>query len=441
MRYKISRDTVMTPQLLAKYINLHKKDVSKRNRVLQDAYENKYKIFEAPRKADYKPDVRISANFAKYLTDTFVGFFCGVPIKINSDDSNIDEYLGRLSLYNDEDNHNLELAKGADIHGDYHELLYVDEDAEICYTEVSPLQSFFLVDDSILERPLFFIRYYKDSNKIERGSWSDAKEVQYFTKSPSIKWDDDPVPHGFDGVPAVEYRANAESMGLYESVLSQIDAYNKALSEKANDVDYFADAYMKILGPRVDEKTIPEIRRNRIINFSGNGGDTKIDVDFLQKPEADDTQENLLDRLEKLIFATSMIANISDENFAGQASGVALKYKLLAMQNLATFKALKFQSAMNRRYKLIFSNPLSGMRGDDWVKIDYHFTMNYPANLGDEAETAKNLEGITSKETQLKTLSVVDDPKAELEKIKAENEESASQMFGNLGGTGDGDEA
>ena len=35
MRYKISRDTVMTPQLLAKYINLHKKDVSKRNRVLQ----------------------------------------------------------------------------------------------------------------------------------------------------------------------------------------------------------------------------------------------------------------------------------------------------------------------------------------------------------------------------------------------------------------------
>ena len=59
MRYKISRDTVMTPQLLAKYINLHKKDVSKRNRVLQDAYENKYKIFGAPKKEDYKKDVRI----------------------------------------------------------------------------------------------------------------------------------------------------------------------------------------------------------------------------------------------------------------------------------------------------------------------------------------------------------------------------------------------
>ncbi len=119
---------------------------------------------------------------AKYLTDTFVGFFCGVPIKINSDDSNIDEYLGRLSLYNDEDNHNSELAKGADIHGDFHELLYVHEDAEICYTEVSPSSIILLVDDSSRATTIF-VRH-KDSNKIERGSWSDSKEVQYSHEEP-----------------------------------------------------------------------------------------------------------------------------------------------------------------------------------------------------------------------------------------------------------------
>lgn len=37
--------------------------------------------------------------------------------------------------------------------------------------------------------------------------------------------------------------------------MSQINAYNKALSEKANDVDYFADAYLKILGERIDDET------------------------------------------------------------------------------------------------------------------------------------------------------------------------------------------
>ncbi len=44
----------------------------------------------------------------------------------------------------------------------------------------------------------------------------------------------------------------------------------------------------------------------------------------------------------KLIFATSMIANISDESYAGARSiGGALKYKLLICENLRRSKALK----------------------------------------------------------------------------------------------------
>lgn len=420
MRYRIPKDTVMNTRLLAKFITIHKRDVAKRNAKLQDAYENNYEIYRMRKKPAYKPDNRVSANFAKYLTDTFVGFFCGVPIKIGSEDAAVDETVGLLSAYNDEDSHNLELSKGADIHGDYHELLYVDEDAQLCYTEVSPVQSFFLVDDSILERPMYFIRYYRDGNKVERGSWSDASVVQYFVRNPGYKWDGEPFIHGFDGVPAVEYRENAESLGLYESVLPAINTYNKALSEKANDIDYFSDAYLKILGPAVKDEDVPFIRSNRIINFRGDMGNLP-EVDFLAKPDADTSQEHLLDRLERLIILTSMVADVSDENFAGQSSGVALKYKLLAMQNLATFKALRFRAAMNRRYKLLFSHPLSGRNENDWTKIDYHFTMNFPANIESEATVARDLDGVVSKETQLKVLSLVDDPKAEIEKMNDEN--------------------
>lgn len=429
MRYRIPKDTVMTPELLKKYINKHKLDVKERNKPLQDAYENDYEIFHAPQKEDGKPDVRISANFAKYLVDTFTGFFCGIPIKITSDDDKVAEYAELLAAYNDEDNHNLELAKGADIHGDMHELLYVDEDSMICYTEVSVLNSFFLVDDSILERPMYFVRYYEDANNVERGSWSDTASVQYFHESGSYKWDDESVIHGFDGVPAIEYDENKERMGLFESVFSAINAYNKALSEKANDVDYFADAYMKVLGPKVDDDDLPKIRRNRVINFEGDMGSLP-EVDFMQKPSADTTQENLLNRLEKDIFLTSMVADVSDENFAGQSSGVALKYKLLAMQDLAYFKQLKFQAALNRRYKLIFSNPLSrghGVKEDDWTKINYHFTPNYPANVEDEANTAKALDGVVSKETQLKVLSIVDNVQEEIDRM---DEESNSAQAG-----------
>ena len=116
-----------------------------------------------------------------------------------------------------------------------------------------------------------------------------------------------------------------------------------------------------------------------------------------------------------------MVANINDENF-GAASGIALKYKLQSMSNLAKTEERKFTSGMNRRYKLIFSNPVSGMKKDDWIKIGYQFTRNFPANLLEESQIAGNLAGITSEETQLKVLSVVDDVKAEMDKIKKENE-------------------
>lgn len=97
---------------------------------------------------------------------------------------------------------------------------------------------------------------------------------------------------------------------------------------------------------------------------------------------------------------------------------------------------------MNRRYRLIFSNPVSGMKKDDWVKIHPHFTPNFPANLQEEAEIAKSLEGIVSQETQLSVLSIVDNAQDEIDKINSEQEELktdpiVSQMFAD-GSDGDG---
>ena len=90
------------------------------------------------------------------------------------------------------------------------------------------------------------------------------------------------------------------------------------------------------------------------------------------------------------------------------------------MDNLAKNKERKFTAGLNRRYKLIAHIPTPAMDDDDWLKITYTFTRNMPKNIKDEAETAKALQGITSKETQLSVLSVVKNPKEELEKIDIE---------------------
>jgi SPP1 family phage portal protein len=116
-----------------------------------------------------------------------------------------------------------------------------------------------------------------------------------------------------------------------------------------------------------------------------------------------------------------MVANISDENFGG-SSGIALRYKLQAMSNLEKTKERKFTSGMNRRYKLLFSHLASKVPADSWVMLKYKFTPNIPANMLEEAQIAAQMEGITSHETQLKVLSVVDDVMEELGKIEKENE-------------------
>lgn len=431
--FQVAAGTEMTPELLAKYMTEHKTEISQRYQKLHDAYENKYAISQASKKPDWKPDNRIPVNFAKYITDTMNGFFIGIPIKTTCDNSAVSDYLEFLDQYNDQDDNNAELSKVCSIYGKGYEMYFVDEEGNIGITYLTPMDAFMIYDDSILERPLFFVRHYKDADNVEWGSWSDGHVIQHFVNRGSYKWVGEPKTHGFDGVPAVEYVENEERMGIFESALPMIDAYNKAISEKANDVDYFADAYLKVLGAKLENEELDMLRSKRIINFEGDDASSLI-VDFLQKPNGDTTQENLIDRLERLIFQISMVANISDENF-GISSGIALKYKLLAMSNLAKTKERKFTSGMNRRYKLIFSNPVSGMQKDSWIDIKYQFTQNYPANILEETQIAGNLAGITSQETQLKTLSVVDNVQQELDRI-AEEENMAQddavirQMFG-----------
>ena len=390
----------------------------------------RYPILGLPPKPEYKPDKRIAVNFAKYITDTMNGFFIGIPIKVMCDeDKAVADYVEFLDQYNDQDDNNAELSKMCSIYGKAYEMYYVDDLGNIGITYLPPEEAFMIYDDSILERPRYFCRVYKDADDIVYVSVSDDTRVRYLSMEGGLHWlPEEEKSHGFEGVPATEYRENEEEIGIFEPVLTMINEYNEAVSEKANDVAYFADAYLKVLGAKVLPDNLQEIRDNRIINFEGLLDNGQLEVDFLQKPDGDTSQEHLLDRLEKLIFQISMVANISDENF-GTSSGIALKYKLQAMSNLALTKQRKFTSGMNRRYMLIFSNPVSGMKKDDWVKLTYRFTQNIPSNLLEESQIAGNLAGIVSQQTQLSVLSCVDNVQQEIEQIKQDEEEGVTDGF------------
>lgn len=424
--FRMKPEDEMTADKLSEFITKHKRIVQGRFKPLEDMYRGNYKIFRKPKKEPWKPDHRLAAPFASYIVKTWTGFFLGHPVVIATDNAKAAEAVHLIDGYNDTGDINAELASLAAIYGRAYEIYYVDENGQIGISYLSPAESFAVYDDGIEPEMLYFCRYYKDSKNMVRGSISDSRSVRYFRLDPSLKWDDDPRPHGFDGVPATEFIMNADRQGIFEPVQSLINEYQEALSAKANDVDAFAEAYLKIVGPTLDDETVQFIRQNRIISYPLNGStDKTADIGFLARPDADGTEEHLLDRLERLIFSLAMVTDLNSDDFR-TASGVAIRYKMTAMLDLFQTAQRKFAASFNRRYRLIGSNPVSPLLPDAWIGLNYTFTPTYPANVAEEAQTAAQLSGIVSKETQLLAIpSLVKDVKAEVDKINEEQDPEA----------------
>ena len=422
--FTMSRDDVIDAKVLNKFIQLHQQAIARYD-YLFNMYINEPEIFAMPMKAQFKPNNRLAVAFPKYMVDTFGGYFNGIPIKKTHENTDYLDAITQFDNANDMEDEESELFKLACIYGHSFEYIYQTEQTETKSIYVSPKEMFIVYDNSIEQLPLFAVYYGRENDKtvgvlIEADKISDFKSNTAGFELSNVRI------NAYGQIPVVEFMLNDERQGLFEPVISLINSYNKVMSEKANDVDYFADAYMKILGAQLDEESIERIKDNRIINLHGLDA-SKIIVEFMDKPDSDAQTEHLLDRAERLIYATSMVANISDENF-GNSSGTALAYKLQAMANLALSVQRKFQSSLNRRYELfslLRTNVPETMK-DEWRNIEYKFTRNEPKNILEEAQTAAQLMGITSQETALSVLSVVGNVSSELDRIDQEQTNTMS---------------
>lgn len=425
--FTIPADTEMTPTLLSDLISQHERDKVPRYLRLQAAYETKYLIFDPNRyaKPDYKPNNRLGADFAKYIQDTFEGYYIGNPPDVKMAEEQQNRWLRDYLRMNNQEDVDADLSDYCSEYGCAIELLYQDINGDPKSVALTPMSAFIVYDDSVDKNKLFGVRYFYDNNGELQGTWSDADNVHTFSASNGYE-DIEVVSHAFGDVPMIQYRQNKEQRGIFEGVLNLIEAYNKALSEKANDIDYFADAYLVIEGDELDEEEIyGHLRDYRLINiYNTNDGGT-AHAYFLAKPEADATQENFINRLEDLIYKLAMVPDISDQSF-GTASGIALKMRLQPMSNLARKKDRKFVASMRERFKLLANYPNLPFR--DWMDVEITMKRNNPEDVANEAAAAASLSGIVSKETQLSVLSFVDDPRAEIERIDQEEQERSQNL-------------
>lgn len=421
--------------LLAYYISKHKAEIS-RYEMLWKMYRGRHAIVDAEEKDSYKPDNRIVANFARYVVETFNGYFMGKPVTVSHEDPELSKQVNRLMKLNDQDDNNAELSKLVRIYGRAYEFLYQNENTETCITYNSPLDMFMVYDDTIAQRPFFAVRYYlNEDNRLQGEIYTSDKVYDFIQGEKGYQIIND-QPHYYQDVPVIEYVNNDERQGIFEPVISMINAFNKALSEKANDVDYFADAYLAILGVQLDKDGLQKIRDNRIINFFGTDDSEQIKnivVEFLQKPDGDSSQEHLLDRLEKLIYQMAMVTNLNSESF-GNASGVGLLFKLQEMENLALAAERKFTSGMNRRFKMLFRLPTNvpSSQSEEWFNLEFTFHRNIPKDVLSEIQAAQEAAGLLPLEDRVSMVSTVKDPKATAEQMKEESGGAVTDNFSRI---------
>ena len=100
----------ITPQLIEGYINKHESKF-KRYEYLENLYRGFHDVYRQPEKENWKPDNRLAVNFPRYITDTFLGYAYGVPIKCTAPEDSEDERLAEFYRNNEMNDHDSEMAK------------------------------------------------------------------------------------------------------------------------------------------------------------------------------------------------------------------------------------------------------------------------------------------------------------------------------------------
>lgn len=389
--------------------------------MLYDYYKGKTAITKRTMIDPSKPNNRIVNPYATYISDTFTGYFLGEPVTYNCGES--EELLERISdlfNYNDEAAVNAELAKDASIFGVAYELLYTDENADIRFRKIDPIKAIPIYDNTLEEDLLYFIRYYDDTDIM-----TDRKTtyIEVYSRDSICYYQDEngmvlteERPHAFKAVPINVYQNNQEELGDFENVISLIDAYDAITSDSINEFNYFSDCYLALYGMSGTEaEDIAAMKEQRVMLL-----ETDARAEWLTKQINDTYVENLKNRLDTQIHKFSRCPAMTDDNFAANASGVAMKYKLMGIETATSKKERAFKKGLQRRIELI-CNIYSVMGADyNYMDIQPIFTRNIPANLVEVADVVSKVGHLLSEETQISLLPIDISPEQEKARKEAE---------------------
>ena len=421
-------------ELVVKLIREHEKQLP-RFKKLKKYYLGEHDILSKQR-AKNKPNYKPVCNHAKDIADTSTGYFMGNTISYsNSEDTDIDELL--IAFDNaevDESDHDNALDMA--IYGVAYEYVYARENENILDIKSLEVENTFIVyDDSIEQQPLFGVYYFKrKENKADTEIYQAVIMTKQFVYSIVLEGkekgviSDKPIPHNMGDIPIIEYKNNKYSIGDFEQQIGLIDSYNSLTANRINDKEQFIDSILVLSGPRLGDdeeesiKALESLAEHKLLELH-----PEARAEYLSKTLNENEVETLRNAVKQDIYTFSHIPNLTDENFAGNSSGVAMEFKLLGLEMITKIKQRYYVKGLKKRIKL-FANYLGLTQiAIDANSIIPNFSRSLPKNLLEISQIVSNLDGKVSQETLLSQIPFVEDPMSEIEKVNEEKQENIAQ--------------
>lgn len=439
--YRVESEEQITIELVLALIERYKVNEVDRLQMLEEYYVGDTEVKERTMSGSEKPNNKIASPYASYIVDTTQGYFLGKPIVYSSsednggEDSNTETLLDKVQVIfnkNDEQAHNMRIGKRLATSGVAYELVYLASNKEdIKFTYLDPKETFIIYDDSVEEKPLAGVRFYEVMDYIDE---TIKERVEIYYKDRIVTLDmvegeqegpEETVPHSFGKVPIIQYKNNDEFTGDFEKVKDLIDAYDLAVSDTSNNLEYFADSYLFLSGMEDTEpEDIADMKENRVM-IAGAGGE----AEWLVKDSQNVEVEEFKDRLKEDIHTLSHVPRLDSDAFGTATSGESLKYKLFGLENIVSMKERFFKEGLETRLELITN--LLEVKGakHDPNTVRMSFTRNIPSNQTALVDMVSKLKGIISDETILSILPFVEDPELELARLQRVEEEEAESLY------------
>ena len=394
----------------------------------EDYFYGKHKILDRYFEDETKPNCKIMTAIPKYVVQVRTGFFSSSPLSLESVNQEFITDVKEVLDYNDFKHIFNQLDTYCAIYGHAFLVTYINDEGKIAFTAQNPKDWIYVRDNSIEQRPKFAIRYYAWWDDIENVQMYD---IELYTDTEIINYEGTPVDlqevgrrkHYFCKLPVIEFMENESRHGSYEDVINLIDAYELMLSDTANTINYFSDCYLVLTGlDETDAEDIAKMKENRVLLVPEG-----CDASFLMKEMNDTYNENMLRRLQELIFTNACTPLLSDSSFSSNSSGVAIQFKLFAMEKSVQLKENIFANGFNVLFDLI-KNMINLMDRKSYTeedKVIQTYTRSLPMDLSSLADSISKLNGVVSNRTLMTQLDFVSDPLLEEEQMRVEREAEA----------------